>query len=71
MATMTISNDGIMNLLTAMCDLAHEDMKPKAYTVNLSKKKAFKESMAKYKADKENAYTAAQWLEYMKDVFVR
>ena len=71
MTTMTISNEGIMNLLTAMCEQAHEDLQPKSYTVNLTKKKAFKEVMTKYKEDKKNAYTATQWLEYMKDVFVR
>ena len=71
MTTMTISNEGIMNLLTAMCEQAHEDLQPKSYTVNLTKKKSFKESMARYKEDKKNAYTASQWLEYMKDVFIR
>ena len=65
-----ISNDGIMNLLVAMCDLAHEDLAPKQYTLNLTKKRAYLDMMNKYRNDKENAFTAAQWLEYMKDVFV-
>lgn len=71
MTANTINNDGLMNLLTAMCEQAHEDLERKSYTVNLTKKKSFKEIMAKYKEDKKNAYTAAQWLEYMKDVFIK
>lgn len=67
----TINNDGIINLIEAMCEQAHEDLQPKSYTVNLTTKKGFKDSMNRYRTDKENAHTASQWLEYMKDVFVR
>lgn len=71
MATTTICNEGIINLIEAMCVQAHEDLAPKSYNLNLSNKKAFQTTMYKYKADKENATTAKQWLEYMKDVFAK
>lgn len=71
MTTANINNEGIINLIEAMCEQAHEDLQPKSYTVNLTTKKGFKDSMNRYRKDKENAHTAAQWLEYMKDVFVR
>lgn len=71
MTTANINNEGIINLIEAMCEQAHEDLQPKSYTVNLTTKKGFKDSMNRYHKDKENAHTASQWLEYMKDVFVR
>ena len=69
MATTTICNDGIMNLLTAMCEQAHEDLQPKSYTVNLTTQKAVQATMNKYRKDKENAVSAQKWLDYMKEVF--
>ena len=70
MATITICNEGMINLLEAMCAQAHEDLAPKSYVVNMNSKKGFMSAIYKYRTDKENAVTAAQWLEYMKDVFV-
>lgn len=66
----SINNDGFMNLLIGMCELAHEDIKPKTYNLNMTKRRSFLDTMNRYKEDKENAASAADWLLYMKDVFV-
>lgn len=69
MATTTICNEGIINLIEAMCVQAHEDLQPKSYTLNLDTKKAVQATMNKYRNDKENAISAQKWLDYMKEVF--